>query len=147
MSITRKEFLKKAAVLSGGMVLIPALGKFYGCSAGAESIMVSASPDGVIKYNIGSRLKNTGEGVLLEVEKSDSKILLIKKSRDSFSAFDPTCTHKGCEIIKRRDFMECPCHGSEFDLDGNVIKGPAQIPLSNFRSEYDGKNSVTIFLK
>lgn len=27
---------------------------------------------------------------------------------------------------------ECPCHGAQFDQDGNVLKGPAQTPLTQY---------------
>jgi nitrite reductase/ring-hydroxylating ferredoxin subunit len=43
---------------------------------------------------------------------------------------DDRCPHLGC----RYDYhaasgkFRCPCHGSEFDLAGNVLKGPARRP-------------------
>ncbi|MCI0448844.1 MAG: Rieske (2Fe-2S) protein [Chlorobi bacterium] len=147
MNISRKDFLKKTTLLSGGLILLPVIGNLSGCSASAESTKVTVSPEGIIKYNIAGTLKNPGDGELLELEKTDSKILLIKKQGNSFTALNSVCTHKGCELVKKRDFLDCPCHGSEFDFSGKVIKGPASEPLQSFKTEFDGKNTVTIFLK
>lgn len=147
MNISRKDFLKKTALLSGSMILLPAMETLTGCSASGELSKVTVSPEGVIKYKITGRLKNPGDGELLELVKTDSKILLIKKQGNTFTALNPVCTHRGCELIKRKDFLECPCHGSEFDLNGKVLKGPADDPLLSFAAEFDGKNTVTIFLK
>ena len=38
-----------------------------------------------------------------------------------------TCPHLGCKLVfnnKERSW-DCPCHGSRFDIDGNVIEGPS----------------------
>jgi Rieske Fe-S protein len=31
--------------------------------------------------------------------------------------------------------IKCPCHGSQFDLDGRVIHGPASRPLEIYPAE------------
>ncbi|MFQ5840932.1 MAG: Rieske 2Fe-2S domain-containing protein [Thermodesulfobacteriota bacterium] len=46
-------------------------------------------------------------------------------------AVNAICTHLGCIVywdpsIKQ---LACPCHGAFFDLNGNVISGPAPRPL------------------
>jgi glycine/D-amino acid oxidase-like deaminating enzyme/nitrite reductase/ring-hydroxylating ferredoxin subunit len=41
------------------------------------------------------------------------------------------CTHMGCLVrfnTAERSW-DCPCHGSRFDVDGNVLEGPAVRPL------------------
>lgn len=47
------------------------------------------------------------------------------------------CSHLGCLTRPNasEDGFFCPCHGSEFSLDGSVIKGPAPKPLTHFRVE------------
>ncbi len=43
------------------------------------------------------------------------------------------CTHLGCIINKAENGkLVCPCHGSEFDLKGDAVKGPAYKPLKSF---------------
>lgn len=41
------------------------------------------------------------------------------------------CTHMGCKLSwnPQEDIWECPCHGSCFDRDGNLLDGPAVKPL------------------
>lgn len=37
------------------------------------------------------------------------------------------CSHMGCKLKenKEENTLECPCHGSQFDKDGNVLRNPA----------------------
>jgi cytochrome b6-f complex iron-sulfur subunit len=53
-------------------------------------------------------------------------------------AFEAKCTHLGCtprwvpdavDNLGRKGRFKCPCHGSNFNIDGDVIAGPAPVPL------------------
>jgi len=46
-------------------------------------------------------------------------------------ALSAVCTHLGCITRYKSDekIIACPCHGSRFDLESDVIHGPAPRPL------------------
>lgn len=45
-------------------------------------------------------------------------------------AISIVCTHLGCIVKPTADGFECPCHGSAYAANGDVLKGPAPRPLS-----------------
>lgn len=78
------------------------------------------------------------DGWKISSEKSTAWV--IKKSPAEVIAFAPTCTHLGCAFRyeeSRKTFL-CPCHNSDFSLDGKVIDGPAPRPLDRFEVRIQG---------
>ena len=61
----------------------------------------------------------------------------VVKSGGQFLALSDICTHQGCEVgwAEVDNLFECPCHGSRFDLQGNVSNGPANRPLNQFQTK------------
>ena len=54
---------------------------------------------------------------------------------NSDKAISLTCTHQGCSVNKAADgsgFI-CPCHGATYDAAGQVVRGPAQENLAQFK--------------
>jgi cytochrome b6-f complex iron-sulfur subunit len=70
------------------------------------------------QYPIGSRTSITSIPALLIHDES------------GFTALSLVCTHLGCTLEPKLDGFACPCHGSRFDVKGNVVRGPANKPLS-----------------
>jgi len=57
----------------------------------------------------------------------------LARDRGTLRAFAITCPHLGCSYgydAGLGHFL-CPCHGSQFALDGSVVHGPATAPLSH----------------
>jgi cytochrome b6-f complex iron-sulfur subunit len=55
--------------------------------------------------------------------------VVVVRAKQGFAAVSLVCTHLGCTIRTSDAGFECPCHGSQFDNDGNVTGGPAPRPL------------------
>ena len=81
------------------------------------------------------QLKQVGGWVTLKIK--DQDVLFIRQSEEVILAFDPTCTHKKCTVDYDPDekLIVCPCHGSTYDLEGKVLKGPAKKPLTEYQAE------------
>ncbi|NMM63737.1 FAD-dependent oxidoreductase [Clostridium sp. P21] len=54
---------------------------------------------------------------------------------------DITCTHLGCELKwnSAEKSWDCPCHGSRFTFEGDIIEGPAVTRLNYYK---EGKNTI-----
>lgn len=61
-------------------------------------------------------------------------------------ALSAVCTHLGCitRYVSDENIIACPCHGSRFDLEGNVIHGPAPRPLPWFDVETDTSGRLVV---
>lgn len=57
----------------------------------------------------------------------------VKDTAGKLSVFAVNCSHLGCSVsLSAADkLFKCPCHGSEFHLNGDVAHGPAAYPLSH----------------
>jgi Rieske Fe-S protein len=49
-----------------------------------------------------------------------------------FTAIDLTCTHLGCSVVPEEGRLVCPCHGSIFGVNGEVLNGPSKAALNSF---------------
>jgi len=66
-------------------------------------------------------------------------VWVIKHSATDVTVFSPICTHLGCRFNwdAQAQQFRCPCHGSVFALDGEVLAGPAPRPLDTLPHRID----------
>ncbi|PQD95752.1 FAD-dependent oxidoreductase [Pradoshia eiseniae] len=89
-----------------------------------ELIKGKISPDDVdpndLKPNEGGHIKFKGK-----------RAGAYRDENGSLCILDTTCTHMGCEVNwnSGERSWDCPCHGSRFDTNGEVLEGPAVDPL------------------
>lgn len=70
-----------------------------------------------------------GEGGV--VTRGDEKLAVWRDDAGELHAVSAACTHMGCTVTWNNAdrTWDCPCHGSIFQADGDVIHGPAIEPL------------------
>lgn len=63
----------------------------------------------------------------------DKQVIVVRKG-DTLHASSSICTHKRCILKKAADgsALKCPCHQSDFDLEGIPMGGPAKLPLLRY---------------
>jgi cytochrome b6-f complex iron-sulfur subunit len=74
---------------------------------------------------------------------ADVPAVLLHTSQ-GFRALSLVCTHLGCTVEQAAGGFLCPCHGSRYDKDGNVTKGPALLPLKPLLVEQDENGSLVV---
>lgn len=61
-------------------------------------------------------------------------VIVVHTQGGQFKAFSARCTHLGCVVQFKPDegapHFSCNCHGSQFDINGKNIAGPAPRPLT-----------------
>jgi len=68
----------------------------------------------------------------------DERLALLRDEHGVY-ALSLVCTHLGCTVSVTEDALSCPCHGSRFDRQGQVLKGPADRALARLRVELRGE--------
>jgi cytochrome b6-f complex iron-sulfur subunit len=141
--ITRREFIKKSAIgiVVGGTVLssldISALARN---SKRGNYLKMGDEVVINLKDTKNSDLLKVGGGVFL-----DDEDMLVRVSQTKFVALSLICKHKGCTVELTGGKFVCPCHGSEYAIDGKVTEGPAKKNLDTYDVVYDPeKETVTV---
>src|SRR4030067_3268389 len=75
----------------------------------------------------------------------------IVRTERGIYAFLAICRHLGCipDWIEEERLFKCPCHGSNYNLDGDVVGGPSHRPLFRVSINYapDGQLVIDKSLK
>ena len=80
-----------------------------------------------------------GEGKAVEVD--GQKMGAYRDEKGKLHLVDTTCTHMGCELQwnDAEKSWDCPCHGSRFSYEGEIIEGPA---INTLQHDSRGHNKI-----
>jgi len=151
---SRRQFVKlfvlgSVASVAGPKWLRTLLGE---CEA------VAAPGDGVIVLNVSNYppLQSNNSGIRISVNPFDLAndeiyagtffpVLVNHVSGNTFYALSTECPHQSC-VVNAYDGITsyCNCHGSEFNISGQRVSGPAQDPLQSYAVTFDGVNTLRI---
>lgn len=83
-------------------------------------------------YNEAFSEVGVGEGKILE--KDGHKLAVSRDETEGLKVCSAVCTHMGCIVHwnNAEASWDCPCHGSRFAPDGEVLEGPALLALKNY---------------
>lgn len=127
----RREFLRQTGFAAGGLALASLN---LACAASSAPSMRVALEGSRISFNTDiPELSTPGSAVSLESMFLEHPIFLIRQNDGTLAALSAECTHRGCTVKKEPTLLRCPCHDSGFDLQGNVLNGPADAPLHRYQ--------------
>ena len=72
-------------------------------------------------------------------------VIVVHTAGDQFRAFNARCTHLGCVVQFQPDpvpHFNCNCHGSQYDINGVNIAGPAPRPLAPMKVTIENASIV-----
>jgi Rieske Fe-S protein len=129
--VGRREFLKRTGIALTSLTLTGAMSEIL---ASCSSLTGPTITHGSTTIDISPLTSN---GQYLEdrnVQPDGTPILVIRQSSTAYTALSMLCTHAGCQVNPPSSgSIYCSCHGSMFDLHGNVLRGPANSPLTNYQ--------------
>jgi len=134
--ISRRSFLGSTA-----LVVLPAL--CGGCTDnGVETVDLPAVSNRTIVLALAEfpMLMSAGGSIIGRASGYANPIVIARVDGNTFAALDAICTHERCTVAYNalNLTLDCPCHGSTYEVDGRVVTGPAVRALTKFTASSDG---------
>ena len=76
--------------------------------------------------------------VVVQPDNLEYDICLRKRTDGTYLALLLRCTHANTPVSPSPEGFACPLHGSTFDAEGRVQRGPAFRPLDRFATSIEG---------
>lgn len=144
-AIDRRDFVRRAA---GGVLAGAPLATLL---AGCAGLMARTVPltDGRIRLALVHfpELAEPGGSAKVMPEGQQTPVYVIAIEPSRWVALSPICTHLGCTVEIESNRIVCPCHGSTYDREGRVLKGPAERALARYPVTVSDDGVLTIDLQ
>jgi Rieske Fe-S protein len=140
--IERRELLKVLCATTGAACAGLAACGGGDPNMGQQFIKLPAVVQGRVRLALADypQLKQVGTAIIGEVAGREDPLVVAQMEKDVFVAMPAVCTHMKCPLKFNplNVTLDCGCHGSTFELDGQVVNGPAVVSLPRYKTEFDG---------
>lgn len=135
--LTRRYFLE---TIGGSAIGIAAAGSM---ALTAQFLSPNVLREPSLKFKAGSTENFPPDSVTLNKEQ---KVFIVRAKEGYFYTVSAVCTHLGCIANWKSEegVIVCPCHGSKFGNEGNVLEGPAPRPLPRFAMTLDEQGQLVV---
>lgn len=110
--------------------------------AGCVSLVTHPVPvvGGRVRLALASfpELSQPDGAIKIQPDAESDPIYVLAIGATAFAAVSPICTHRGCTVDVHGPRLVCPCHGSTYDRNGNVLRGPAERSLTRYTVTREG---------
>jgi Rieske Fe-S protein len=149
--LDRREFLRKTVKAAGAVAVGSYTIVFLNSCSDSDSPTGPSNGGGDVKVTVdlsqaeNASLNAVGGTLALGSNQLDnSGLLLYRLDEQTVRAYSRNCPHQGCTTGSFSNGVStCPCHGSQFNLSGAVIQGPAASGLRQYSTSIEG-DVVTI---
>ncbi|HEX9562683.1 MAG TPA: Rieske 2Fe-2S domain-containing protein [Gemmatimonadaceae bacterium] len=135
MRCDRRSFVRHGAAVLAAAAL-----------PGCASLVARRVPlvDGHVRLSVRQHpeLSEPGGSLRLLPDGWTDPLYVVVLADGTFAAVSSVCTHRGCTVEPGAGGFACPCHGSEYDRQGLVLKGPASRNLARYPIVSEGGELV-----
>jgi Rieske Fe-S protein len=135
----RKAFLRiscNSCLIGAAALLVP------GCSPSAYNVFKTEAVNNTIQVPL--QLFKNSSLQIVRPKGWQYDIAVQKKPDNTFTALMLRCTHMDNQLITAQNGFSCSLHGSRFNAEGAVIKGPAESNLKKFNTRVENNNIVIL---
>ena len=133
---SRRDFLRAGLGIWGILSAVPVLGML-------AQYLTPGAPAATSRETIlAAKTDDIPQNAPKIVRFNKEPVIVLQTSTGQYKAFSARCTHLGCVVQYQTEggpHFGCNCHGSEYDMNGKNIAGPAPRPLSPFRVSIESK--------
>jgi glycine/D-amino acid oxidase-like deaminating enzyme/nitrite reductase/ring-hydroxylating ferredoxin subunit len=117
-----------AKLYDPGRVTLAAIGKYA-----KENMNVAAQYADLVTAGDIKTVDDLAPGVGAVIRRGLRKVAVFRDKAARVHELSAICPHMGCVVHwnSLETCWDCPCHGSQFAVDGSVINGPSLNPLTN----------------
>ena len=118
----RRSFLNLLWLILGGVALVEFITVAFAFLRPSKSKALGEKADKTVTAGAVERFRLNSVTAFVR-----GKFYLARLEDGGFLAVSRICTHLGCTVPWNEKEMKfaCPCHGSVFDITGNVMETPA----------------------